>query len=34
MKFENDKLFIIEEKDDIKEEIRDLKVTDLEIFYI
>lgn len=34
MKFENDKLFIIEDNEENKEEIRDLKVTDLEIFYI
>ena len=35
MKFDDDKLFIIENKEEeIKEELKDLKVTDLEIFYI
>ena len=35
MKFDNDKLFIIEDKEEeIQEEVKDLKVTDLEIFYI
>ena len=35
MKFKNDKLFAIEDKEEeIQEEVKDLKITDLVIFYI